>query len=455
MDKTPVVKGERRRKRIAALLIALAFLVLIGAFAVYHIKTGRAIERHLQGLRAAGEPVTLEEITREYKSLKAEENGAEAYSQAFSLMTNVALLGERKWTEIRVEATKLLDQNRETFEQVHQENGAFYAAMEEATAKFKHTTYPLGFEAGLAMLLKHLKDRQDAWRLIELDALFAAEQKNAERLMRALEMMLTLANSVEREPIMISVLVRVRGIAMAGRVTQLILQSETLSAAQFDKLRALWRFPPVREHFVKSLALERWVIQDLFTRPSSYISSVIEQEDGPGVNLLWQLYHVSGMAKADELNHMEKVRELQLLMSQSPSFEQHQYVQSLAGKLKQDRSGGTSEAKAVSRMFLPGIYKANERVITGEATVELVKLGLNVAEDFRANGTFAERLSDQSGTTNRVSKIDPFTGREFIYVADEDGVLIYSVGPNGLDERSVTFEKAKVDDFGFHVGRAN
>ena len=106
-------------------------------------------------------------------------------------------------------------------------------------------------------------------------------------------------------------------------------------------------------------------------------------------------------------------------------------------------------------MFLPGIYKANERVITGEATVELVKLGLNVAENYRAKGTFASGLQEVSGTTNRVSKIDPFTGREFIYVAEEDGVLIYSVGPNELDERSVTFEKAKVDDFGFHVGRAN
>src|SRR5687767_5683218 len=159
MKKIAPVNVERRRQQMALSLFALVFLLLAGSFAFFHIKYSRGIGKHLQMLKAAGEPVTLEDITREYKSLKAEENGAAAYSNAFNLMTNVALLGERKATEIEVDATKVLDGNRETFEQVHRENEAFYAAMHDATAKFRRTTYPLKFEEGLAMLLKHLQER--------------------------------------------------------------------------------------------------------------------------------------------------------------------------------------------------------------------------------------------------------------------------------------------------------
>ena len=56
---------------MALSLFALVFLVLAGSFAFFHIKYARAIGKHLQMLKAAGEPVTLEEITREYKSIKA------------------------------------------------------------------------------------------------------------------------------------------------------------------------------------------------------------------------------------------------------------------------------------------------------------------------------------------------------------------------------------------------
>ena len=379
MDTIVEVKRGRRRNRIAFSLLVFAFFVGVGSLTFFRFNAARAVQNHVEELKTAGEAVTLEEVTEEYRSLKAEENGAEAYSNAFNLMTNVALLGERKATEIKVDATKLLDHNRETYEQVHKENAAFYESMREATAKFQRTTYPMKFEEGLAMLLKHLKDRQEAFRLIELDALFAAEQKDLTRLFRDLEMMLTLANSVEQEPILISVLVRVRGISMGSRVTQLILQTEKLSDPEFARLRALWNFPPIREHFVRSLALERWVVGDLFTKPTSYIASVTEQEDSPGLNLLWQVYKISGFAKVDELNYMNRVRELQVLMSEAPTYGQHQKVQSLVAKLKQERSGRRSDGKVLSRMFLPGIYKASDRVIQAEAMVELVKLGLNIA----------------------------------------------------------------------------
>ena len=454
MEKIAQVNVERRRQRVAWSLFALVFLVLVGSFAFFHIRYARGIGKHLQELKAANEPVTLEEITREYRSLKADQNGAAAYSNAFVLMTNVALLGERKATEIKVDATKLLDGNRETYEQVYRENETFYAAMRDATAKFRQTTYPLKFEEGLAMLLKHLKENGDAFKLIELNALFAAEEKDTARLMRDLEMMLTLANSVEREPTMISALVRLRGITMAARITQLVVQSEKLSDAQFKRLRALWNFPPVREHFARSLAMERWVVRDLFTRPSAYFWSVIDEKDGAGMNLIWQFYKISGRAKADELNHMKKIRELQILMVQPPSHEQYDAVQSFVAQLEQERAKGVRRLKLVSGMFLPGVYKASERVIRAEATVNLVKLGLNVAEDYRAKRKFPAELQNVSGATNQLATIDPFTGSEFMYVVEDDGALIYSVGPNGIDERGVTFEKGKVDDFGFHVGHA-
>ena len=305
------------------------------------------------------------------------------------------------------------------------------------------------------MLVKHLKQRQEAFKLMELDALLAAERNDVTQLMRDLEMMLTLANSLEREPILISVLVRLRGITMAARVTQLIAQSAKVSEAQLSKVRRVWDFPPVREQMVKALWLERWVIRDLFSRPSSYFWSVLETDDGPGPNLGLQILRLSGAAKVDELNHLEKVRELQLLMSQPSTFGQHGALERLMAETKLGPLNGISDVKLVSRAFLPGVYKASDRVIRGEATVQLVHLGLSVTEYLRKYDKFPESLGKVDGRDRGSLRTDPFTGIEFIYVAEEDGVLIYSVGPNGIDERGVTFEKAKVDDFGFHVGRAN
>jgi hypothetical protein len=85
----------------------------------------------------------------------------------------------------------------------------------------------------------------------------------------------------------------------------------------------------------------------------------------------------------------------------------------------------------------------------------MVMLGLDVAENLKRTGKHPGTLQELGGTTTRVSRMDPFSGEEFIYIVEEEGAVIYSVGYNGRDDRGETLQKAKVDDFGFHVGRAN
>jgi len=70
-----------------------------------------------------------------------------------------------------------------------------------------------------------------------------------------------------------------------------------------------------------------------------------------------------------------------------------------------------------------------------EADVLLLRLIFALEAYHRDNdGKYPEALGDLLGRTIDEMPLDPFSGEAFRYVLEEPGFLLYSVGPNGIDE---------------------
>lgn len=123
-------------------------------------------------------------------------------------------------------------------------------------------------------------------------------------------------------------------------------------------------------------------------------------------------------------------------------------------RLRQMVASSTTNAKEVAalendiprtailtRLTFPALAPVIERLDEYEVRLQLGQLGLAL-EDFRARqGAYPNSL-DELGWP-REATIDLFSGKSFIYRADGDSLILYSVGKNRIDDGAITTGKSK------------
>jgi len=70
-----------------------------------------------------------------------------------------------------------------------------------------------------------------------------------------------------------------------------------------------------------------------------------------------------------------------------------------------------------------------------QAEVSLMRLLFALEAYHRDNGEYPAALDDLRGRYMDELPLDPFSGEAFRYILEEGGFLLYSVGPNGVDEK--------------------
>jgi len=85
-------------------------------------------------------------------------------------------------------------------------------------------------------------------------------------------------------------------------------------------------------------------------------------------------------------------------------------------------------------LLCPGVetWRASHKRL--EADVSLMRLLFALEAYHRDKGEYPEVLDDLLGHYIDEMPLDPFSGESFRYVWEESGYLLYSVGPNGIDE---------------------
>jgi hypothetical protein len=106
----------------------------------------------------------------------------------------------------------------------------------------------------------------------------------------------------------------------------------------------------------------------------------------------------------------------------------------------------------LTRLSAPVFDGIPERLAEYEVNLQLGRLGLDL-ENFRSReGKYPASLQDLGLPDERIT--DPFTGRPFIYRAENDNVLVYSLGFDRKDDGGLHAPRKERHDIVWRVERA-
>jgi hypothetical protein len=210
----PEKKPRKRRrwwKRALKVLLAVV-LVLVLLHALWNFVAGRKLERQLQAMRQAGEPVTLADLYPELPYPEAD-NAAHVYRAAFELMTGISLDPRKhpflerirtdtdptQWSDEDVGGLrKFLDEYRLSID------------LGRRAAHMPHCRFLPQFDAttGLPMLIEVLANVRNLARLLALDSLLRLHDGDADGALRGCTTTFLMAQSLGENPELITFLLR-------------------------------------------------------------------------------------------------------------------------------------------------------------------------------------------------------------------------------------------------------
>jgi hypothetical protein len=181
----------------------------------YHIHLSRKIEKHFTELRGKAIPTTLAEATEGYARIKKGDNAAPVYLATFALLTNLTKVDRYLFGKVNdVKLPQISEAKRSEYKSVIAQNEEAYKNIASAVAK-SEASYDLKWDAFEMMPMEHLGQTKWLLFLIQLHARLALDENNSSALIRDIEYMLKVSDSLSTEPVMISSLARLDGYRMA------------------------------------------------------------------------------------------------------------------------------------------------------------------------------------------------------------------------------------------------
>lgn len=456
METVSVPKRVRRRLRplavfslgCATLVLLLLVALLVGLF-TWRYRLGQRVERGLAKIREAGEPVTPEELTEYCLLPDGVENTAHLWLEATlplegepfkSDARDFPLVGEDEseipppgepWPK-REEAEQLLQKYGSSLDQLHR------AAEARGAARYSDD-----FRLGLRMPLVEIdRLRLGAW-LLSLHVHVEAHRGNTPDAVASIHAILMMARSLEREPVLVSHLVRTALAGVARKDLQWLLASVELSDEDLVRLQEAFRGLDYREGLYGAMLFERIMLMMAIKDPAVFVGDEVPAAP------LWRITRKDSLALS--LEHMAEV----IAATKRPWPEALQTVEQTEDRLMQiARNGFTRLRYAVPLLLMPGLDGAFEATARHAALNGAADAAIACERYRRRYGALPERLDQLVPEFLPEVPMDPYTGEPLQYVVRDGEYLVYSVGNNGVDEGGLITEDRLEGDHVFRVGRA-
>jgi hypothetical protein len=428
---------KRIEWRIAVRWLVLMAIVAAGlGLTAFHIIVSRQIGNHYAQLRGAGFPTTVEEAARAHEIARQGENAADGYLTLFAELRRAEILPRESIIigTNRMELPMIAADKREHWKQLLDENMGAYDLIPKAIEK-PHAMFNNEWNQGFAMLLKPQAKAASLLRLIQLHALFAAHERNKEALLRDIEYSLKVAESFALQPIVVCVLNRNRGRQNACRMLELLLNSFEVNEGELARLASLFELDSAWKQLQAALGMERAATEMIYARP--FESGIVFNTD-PADSLWVFALDVSGLWKFDRLRYLERAAKVERALGEpDATASMREFVKEF------DLAGRSRFPPLLSDMILPGLSQSFTRMLIAETEIRLARTAIALQRHRLKHGAWPESLSFLPAHLN-----DPFTGAAFKYKASPTDCLVYSVGPDLVDERgahrSASFEAGDI-----------
>jgi len=425
-------------------VVGVVLLVLLAAvvfFSWTHV-SARRVEEQLALIREAGEPTTSDDLEAFYPGTEAEEFTAGLWISAAEWLEGEAFLkaaedmpivGDSEveipppgqpWSELEA-VDAFLQEYADVLEQLH-----------EAAASGKTARYPTDFSQGYNMRLDHVQKLRAAARMLALQAHVRAHRGDAHGAAESIQAMFALAESLKKEPILVSQLVRTAFDGMAQEVLQRQLPTVDFSKEDLDRMQAHLRSVEYEESMRRAMVGERGMVIVMMQNPADLATAEGLPRFIP--RFVWNDNLVC------YLEYMDAV----IAASKKPMPAALDEAEKVDDKLCREMSGGSPLAKPgrmMASMLIPATGSVFEVRARSTASSRAVDAVIAVERFTRENGRLPKTLEELVPKFLPQVPADPYDGQPLRYVVRDGEYVIYSVGKNRADDGGQGNEQLEPD----------
>jgi hypothetical protein len=408
----------------------------------------------LEAIRTTGYPVTLAELETWQPTPPAAENAALKFAEAFVALgsappTTIRLpqRTERLPADTKAAITAVMTQTKTAREGLHQ------------AATLNQSKYPVNWQEGYNAKMPHLASVKGALTVLRLESAILLENNRSDMAVTSVVTMVRLARSLEREPSLISQLVRIASLQLAVSAAERLVNQRNLVAPQLAALQDAFREPNQSESFTAAMVGERCSGINLFQGTPETAAKIINNAAGAdsspgdlaGLKTAWK------NKEADFLFFLE-IMEGYVEASKSSPPASLEMVKTLGARVQQARGRPPEEAPVVSALLLSPYESSAVKFAENAARLRATQAVVAIERYRAANaGRLPDSLDKLVPAQLPTALTDPFDGKPLRYKRLAKGYVVYSIGSDGQDdggkEKPPGTQTAKGFDLTFTVER--
>lgn len=428
---SPTPRRFNTSRWVIGLTVAIVIMVGLPILLVWYSiwSAGQRVDEQLAAIRAKGEPVTPDELNAFYAVPPADRDVTPLILNALRPLDNPALgqatqglslLGQtghpipppgQPWEE-RAPVELLLNQYSPALQALH-----------DAANKRGVVRFPMDFNQGFNTLLPDTQNVRSGARLLTLEAHVRAHQGDAHGAADSIRALLALGNVLENEPMLISQLVRIAVRSMGYELIRELLPHVEFSDDDLRELQLAVRAADYRASLHRAMIGERVLGKHSFRNPG-----------GTGITprQLTMLRLIS--SENDDLSlYLESMNSL--VDAVRVSWIETRAVGHALNKMLKERRQSTAWClqHTMTVTNLPEAISASLSGGIGEARKHLTDIALAIERFRRKHGRPPKNLEELVPNFLPMVPLDPFADQPLRFKSSGDGLLIYSVGSDGID----------------------
>ncbi len=408
-------RGGQFKLKVRHVILAV-FVALLGAAIVYIGLVSSGANRRLEALRAAGQPTSLAELALRNKLPLGMENAAPVYESAFAAFVpppedaNVPYVG-RKYESPR-RGVALSEPVAKAVVDCLAANEKCLALLREAAA-IPICRYDYDYRQGYP----HLSSLRSCVLLLRLADVHYASKGDPNAVVTCIKNALSVGDSLQNEPQLISYLVRVActGATIGGLEQALSLT--TFMDSQLKDLDAALAATGERIDLVQAMTTEQCYMIDCVRDPSML------GEMGRGL-VIFKFPGVQSQGLIDIVDYMNACVEAAGL----PRTQRVARFREIATRLEK-----LSFLHIVVKVLSPAMVRIAELDSRAYAHLWLARTATAIERYRLAAGKIPDRLDDLVPKYIEQVPIDPFDGQPIRYRRTEPGYVLWSVTDDGKD----------------------
>ena len=299
--------------------------------------------------------------------------------------------------------------------------------------------FDLNYDDGLGIRLPHISDMRNLARIFCAKIYLEAENGNPDTTWDMVPTQLKFADALRNEPVLISQLVRIQMIRLSCDTIKKLSEIAPPNTQQASEIQNLLNdFDDIRT-LIFSIDAERLLIgEQIFNLPKdelwkTSIENIQKDSDGLIYRLLFFGITFKPIFLADHAAYLR-------FMHEGARFAERPYSPEEAEVLKKELQ---KKHHIVTSMLAPAIFRVKEIHYEMIAELRIAQAGLALMQYKQTNNAFPTTLD----ALKLQNIIDPFSDGLLLYKTEEQGFVLYSIGPDQTDNNASPRQKKQKEDW--------